>query len=297
MENLDPKIIAAIISAIVSLVVVVLSFIFRSVFEKHFHLFKLQSEHTYDQRKQIKLILSKNKIRVLNISETLNHRFWNFSNNYVNKWHCLKDYDHLDGENYFVSFVYRFLAFFAWQQKLDKEMLFLDTTIASEQDLELIKFFRLFQQIMCDVKLFEGFDYDINVARDHFFNDNFEEMVSVVIHDDDIYSYAEFKDNLPNIINIILPLMSFLNGVLPSEDRYRWDKIQILHIALMTFINSYGYDFQYTNKEKLKGLAEKYKHNKLLKNFELLVNEYHLDKNKEVKNVINIFGKININYT
>ncbi|MFQ5532073.1 MAG: hypothetical protein ACE5ES_05655, partial [Candidatus Nanoarchaeia archaeon] len=101
MENIDPKIVAAIISAIVSIVVVILSFIFRSVFEKHFHLFKLKSEHIYDQRKQIKSILSKNKRRILNISEMLNHRLWNFSNNYREKWHCLTSYENLERENYF----------------------------------------------------------------------------------------------------------------------------------------------------------------------------------------------------
>ena len=147
MENTDPKIIAAIISAIVSLFVVISSFIFRSYFEKHFHLFKLESEHIYEQRKRIKNILSNNKIHILNISEALNHRFWNFSNNYIEKWHCLENYNNLERENYYVSFVYRFIAFFSWQRKLDKEMIFLDTTIAANRDLEFLKFFKLFQQL------------------------------------------------------------------------------------------------------------------------------------------------------
>jgi hypothetical protein len=291
---MDPKIIAAIVSAIVSIIVVILSFSLRSIFDRYFHLFKLESEHKYEQRKQIKNILSKNKIHLINAAETLNHRLWNFSNNYEKKWHTIRDYyTDVEKQNYFISFVYRFIAFFAWQKKLDNEMIFLDTTIASDDDLVMIKYFKLFQQIMCDTRLFESYSYDISKANDHFFNNNFEEMISMFIkdRDDRIVQYAHFKEEINEYIPTIEPIMNFINGISPDEERFRWEKLQILHICLLAFLNKYGYDYQYTSSTKLIILAKKYSKNRLLSNFKKIVSEYKLEKQNELKETIEIFEK------
>jgi hypothetical protein len=193
----------------------------------------------------------------MNASETLNHRLWNFSNNYVEKWHHIDDYySNITKENYFVSFVYRFISFYAWQKKLDNEMIFLDTTIALKSDLVMIKYFKIFQQIMCDTRLFNGLKYDKSNSTDHFFNNNFEEMISIFIKPDSVLSFPHFKADIDNYIQTITPIMDFINGVAPDENRYRWEKIQILHICLLAFLNTFGYDYQYTNETKLRILSE-----------------------------------------
>jgi hypothetical protein len=81
----DIKITVALISAAVSIVTVLLSFLLKAWFERHFVIFKLEAEHQYEQKKQLKGVIVKNKTSLLDAAESLNHRFWNFSANYSSR--------------------------------------------------------------------------------------------------------------------------------------------------------------------------------------------------------------------
>lgn len=134
---------------------------------KRYILSKLESEHKYEQQKYLKNLLAKNKMQLLNIAAQLNHRLWNYSENHKENWlNVNRDYEL---GNYFKSFVFRFVTFFAYIQKIESELIFIDSTFASKKDLEFIKFLRTFPKLFCDVKLFDGFEYDKSKSTDHFF--------------------------------------------------------------------------------------------------------------------------------
>jgi hypothetical protein len=65
MNDVDPKIIAALISAIVTVFMFIASSIVKSIWVKHFHNFKLKADHKYEQRKKIKEAISKHKVRLM----------------------------------------------------------------------------------------------------------------------------------------------------------------------------------------------------------------------------------------
>lgn len=138
MIDLDSKAITAITSAIMTLIM----FFLKSLWDKHFHDFKLKTDHQYEQRKKIKEAISKYKVRLLDSGESLNHRLWNFSDNIGNGWHHKKRNTPLNEHYYLISFSYRFLSFFAWCRKIENEMLFLDSTISESDDLEFIKYLK-----------------------------------------------------------------------------------------------------------------------------------------------------------
>ena len=81
-SNLNSTIQAGIISAIVALLTTILSLLTKGWIEKKIHVNKLETEHKYEQQKGLKNLLSKNKMQLLNISEQLNHRLWNYIENY-----------------------------------------------------------------------------------------------------------------------------------------------------------------------------------------------------------------------
>jgi len=112
MGNLDAAVVAAIVAALTSIATLLISLGFRTLWEKHFHVFKLREEYKYEQRKKLKEILSRNKIQLLNSSESLNRRLWNFTSNYKERWHNASG-NYGDAGYYFRSFVYRFAAVFA----------------------------------------------------------------------------------------------------------------------------------------------------------------------------------------
>ena len=289
MSNVDPNIIAALVAAGTSVIILGISFIFKSFWDKYFLIFKLDQEYKYEQRKKLKEILSKSKIQLLNSCESLNFRLWNFTTHYRDKWHSVNG-DYNCGGYYFTSFVYRFIVVFAWIRKIEKEMVYLDTTIATKKDMEFIKFLRLFPQVLCDVMLFSGFDYDPNVQKDHFFVHNLEHMSESIIKDDSVYIYPEFEKHFKEIQENINHACYFIDGISPDEDRLRWDRLQILHITIMIFLNTFGYDFQKTSDDKFKELIGKPRKSRLIRNFIEMIKRNKLSKQREFKHILKIIA-------
>lgn len=287
----DPKIIAATISAVVSIIVVVLSFILRSFFERHFHMFKLEAEHEYEQRKKIKDVIAQYKTRLLDAAETLNHRLWNFADNYGRNWHTLGD-KKLGDTYYPASFTYRLLAFFAWSRKVEIEMVYLDSTIASKSDLSFVKFIKFFPQIMCDSALFEGLDYDDEFDTDHFFTNDFTKMCETLFTDTGVATFAQYQNNQEKMMDNSIPMAEFISEMTPQEERLRWDRLQAFHYVLMMFLNKYGYDFQYTNRKKVREVTSRARRNRTLDNMEMLLQRIQLSKEKEVKRVLKVLRRL-----
>lgn len=290
----DIKITVALISGAVSIVTVLFSFLLKAWFERHFVIFKLEAEHQYEQKKQIKGVIAKNKTSLLDAAESLNHRLWNFSANYTRNWHILDDdYKKLPDYYYLASFVYRILHFFAWVRRIETQMVYIDATVASPNDITFIKFLRVINQSMCDTVLFDGLEYNEFYATDHFFRNDFNYMCECFWNDEDIVSYAEFKNGKNSCLIEAEPMALFLNGMNPEESRYRWDRLQVLHYLLIMFLNVYGYDFQQSNQEKIDELLSRStRPNKTITNLERILSDVSLTKNQEVKNTLKILKKL-----
>ncbi|MDR3631731.1 MAG: hypothetical protein P4L42_15525 [Desulfocapsaceae bacterium] len=283
----DPKISAALISAAVSILTVILSFLLKAWFERNFLIFKLDAEHRYDQKKKIKEVIAKNKTSLLDAAESLNHRFWNFSVNYGKEWHTDNDFSDLSRHYYLASFAYRILSFFSWVRRIETQMVFLDTTVASSADINFMKFLRVLSQVMCDTMLFKGLDYDDFHATDHFFKNDFNHMCESFWKDESVPSYADFKETSGEDLTQVQPMLAMLSGIGPHEKRLRWDRLQALHYLLLMFLNSYGYDFQYTSPEKIKKLVSRSpRPNKTISNLRDMLGEMFLATHKEVKKVL-----------
>jgi hypothetical protein len=270
------------ISAGVSIITFLLTNYFKNIFENKLLQRNLETEHKFSQQKQIKEVLAKNKVHLLTACEDLNHRMWNLSNTYKEDWLNVKgDYQN-DRWHYFHSFTYRILAVYGWIKKIQKEMIFLDTTIATKNDLEFIKFLRIFPQIFCDLTFLEGKDVTGRKQVDHFFKNIFGAFPDCLIKDDGIKSFTEYSSDLNSYKTQLQSLYSFLDGVNPEENRKRWDRLHLLNLTLIIFLNNYGYDFQQTDETKMKAAMSKPKVSAYLKNYLVLLKEYKLDENKEV---------------
>ncbi len=153
MESFNEKIVLIGIPIIASIIT---TLIIKPIADKYLYDFKLESDYKAEQRRKIKDVLSKHKVHLLKSCESLNHRLWNFLNNHPKNWHDVNgDFSNVD-KYYIQSFVYRILSVIAWVQIIEKDLIFLDTTISKKEDLMLIKYFRLIEQTFCDLKLYEG---------------------------------------------------------------------------------------------------------------------------------------------
>lgn len=276
-------------SVSVTVFMFILLSIVKLIWEKHFHNFKLSANHKYEQRKKVKEAISKHKVRLMDSSESLNHRLWNFSENRVKGWHKLRDGKAINDLYYLESFSYRFLSFFAWCRKIEKEMIYLDSIISDPEDLEFIKYLKTFPQMFCDTTLFKGYEYDDSHDTDHFFKDDFIHMIESLITKDGVITYSEFKEksNSAEYTKII----SYIDGISKDKSCLKWYSLSLFHFVLMAFLNKFGYDFQKTSDNKLKILSNKILSNKnpsniLTTNLLEILNRNHLNKANEIKSIL-----------
>lgn len=293
---MNEKIIVALIAAGVSILT---TFIFKPIADRLFHIFKLKQNYKNEQRKKIKNVLAENKGKLLKSAEDLNSRLWNLLMNESKKWHVVNG-DYKNSDHYYIqSFVYRILVFYGNIKILEDRLIFFDGQISTKEDLRMIKFFRLFHECFCNVELFKDFRYDNDFAHDHLFKNLLKQTVDKIFNDkQEIISFDDFinKSSTEDIFDCVY---AFIDGISPNEERFRWLRLFILHLTLIAFLNTYGYDFQHTVREKIYDLFYKHAkhcdHHKLnttMKNFEKILMQYKMNKQIEFKTLFKEFNKM-----
>jgi len=287
LENADPNIAAAVISAVVAIVVLILGWILRDFYERRFHIFRLEYEHRYAQRKQIKEILARNKVQLLTACDSLSHRINHLCGNFDSDW---LDFDRLADirpkRYYLTSFVYRLVSVFSWIRIIEMQMVYLDTTIAGRNDMDFGKYLRLLPQVLSDASLFEGFEYNPFLATDHFFLNSLENMSDSLIQGDKVETFSVFQQNLNPHKKNLEAVFRFLNGIDPYEDRLRWDRLQLLHAVLLCFLSSYGYDFQRSDTDDFRRALTFPRPNRVPANSLRIIGRYRIEGRKELKRLV-----------
>jgi hypothetical protein len=170
-------------------------------------------------------------------------------------------------------------------------MVYLDSTVCDKDDLEFIKYLKLFPQLFCDTDLFDGYDYDPYYATDHFFKDDFIITVESMLTESAIMNFLEFQEheeNLPKFEKVY----SYIGAISNNQECLKWYAMHLFHFILMAFLTKFGYDFQKTSENKLTTLAKRTPKNILLKNMGVLLKRNHLEKSKEIKTVIKVLNEV-----
>lgn len=284
MDFNDVRVQAALIAAFVTVFILILKGLSKPFWEKHFHNFKLESDYNFEQRKKVKEAIFKHKVVLLNAAESLNYRMWNFSDNAPEGWHRLDDDSKLSEKYYLLSFCYRFLLFFSICREIEKEMVYLDSTVSTTIDLNFIKYIKLFPQLFCDVAIFKGIEYDNSADNDHFYSDDFKTELKKMKIEDRLLEFEEFK--ALSLKNDFEKIIKYFSGVSSNRDCVRWQVLNSFHFLLIAFLNDYGYDFQVTSKKQLNALANKLPSNSISQNLKGLIKRSGLIKNKNIEMVI-----------
>ena len=116
-------------------------------------------------------------------------------------------------------------------------------------------------------------------------------MAECIIKGESIYTFPEFEQYFKELQEHVCHACRFIDGISPEEDRLRWDRLQVFHIAVMVFLNAFGYDFQKTPDEKFKEIINSPRKNKLIPNFIEMIERNRLSKQKEFKRTLSIINK------
>ena len=292
-KNLDVKIQAALISALVTIFTLIISLFAKNFLEKKIHSKKLKLNYEYEQRSKLKNLLSEHKMDLLRCCESLNHRYHNLMENHKCNWLSVNvEKNKLDDKYYILSYVYRLLALFANINLLEKKMIFLDTTISTKEDLYFIKFLKVFYLPFCNITpLTNGFTVDKDKKTDHFYINEFNEMSNYLIENEIIIGYKRFEEKLKEDNIEIMPIIKFLDGISPDEERLRWDRLQLFHLSIIGFTNYFGYDYQKHKTERLKDYYKLARPNKLVSNYGKIIETYKLGSIRVMKRILKSMKK------
>ena len=105
-------------------------------------------------------------------------------------------------------------------------------------------FVRAFRWAMASEKPFAGLEgYPRGEARDHFYSDQYRALCAVITDERPTLDQRAFEALLANP-DALQPVLNFFDGLSPEEPRFRWDRLVVLHLLVMAFINAYGYPMQ-----------------------------------------------------
>ena len=271
---METDIITAIIAAGTSVVTVL---ILKPFVDKRLLRFQVKLNYTAEQSKKLKEHIALHKGKILKSGELLNQRLKNFAKNHAESWHCVGGNYNIN-HHYLDTTVYRFLAFFAEIQLLEKHLVYIDTTIGQKNDMRMLKYFRLFHEVMCDVDLFEGHIYDKNYQTDHFFTTPFYNLSNSLIINQKVLDLDGYMDIKSQILPKIETAYTYFDSISPTENRLRCERLKSFQIILIAFLNEFGYDYQKTPKEKYKYLKTQLGDYKLIPNLKKMVVKFKLNK-------------------
>lgn len=289
-QNLDPKVIAAIVAAITSLITLFVSSLLQPYLERKGHRDKVQIDHEYEQKRKIKESLATYKVHIVNSADSLKSRIANLFEQYNNGWQNVNG-NYADFSNYyFHSTVYRLLNFLAWRAILMDNLIYLDTTIASKEDLKFIKYLKLIESTLQRFKLVDDLDGNMTFEekeKDVIFRNDLEALSLVLrTSDSSVYSFEEYKNSAIVDVERYEIMCRFVDGISPIEKRLRWDRLVAMYIYLVAFLNEFGYDYQKVDPDKMRSkLLRQNKYN-VINKLDIHTKKYKMDTEKSLTKII-----------
>jgi hypothetical protein len=242
---------------------------------------KLATEYEYEQRKHLRELVGRYQGRMLEAAESLNHRLWNLYTNQDKGWlNACGNYK--DCGYYLPSFVYRFLNFYALARQFESEAIIIDSRIAEKKDLDFVKFAKALAWAICDVALFDKIDYDARLPTDHFFRDRLREICDSCMTEDGFLKHEELKSLLLDTPGFDA-VFRFFDRLNRSEKRLRWSRLVTIHLLLLAFVNSFGYDMQESTPQQFVEVARQANNSQVLRNLLAWLPKLGLQKNASAK--------------
>ena len=245
---------------------------------------KLATEYEYEQRKNLRELIGKYQGRMLEAAESLSHRMWNLYANQGRGWLDAHG-KYSDCGYYLPSFVYRFLNFYTLARGFESEAILIDSHIAEDKDLDFVKFVKAFHWAICDVALFSNVGYDDKFSVDHFFRDLIREICDSCMQEGKFLRHEELRSVLLNTEEFGV-VFRFFDGLKKNEPRLRWDRLVVVHLLLLAFINSFGYDMQQSTPMQFIDVVLQANEPQILKNLAVWLPKLGLHRNKPVKLIL-----------
>ncbi len=254
------------------------------------HIFQTNYDYRFSQQKALKESIAKNKKQLLDAAEKMNYRLWNFRDNIDNGWHIQNETEWKTESKYYIkSFVYLFLVFFYYVRKTEKDICYIDSTVATKYDYIYLKYLKTFQLLFCDSSLFKNIEneYDDSHATHHFFKHIFDDIPYFIEAQDEILSYTEFEQKIKGDTSAIEQLREYLSSAKNNENNHEFCVLRLFHLTIIAFLNTFGHDYQKTDIDKIKHLNQSFHSTCIFCNVNNFFERNKLHDDKQLKKTIN----------
>jgi hypothetical protein len=247
---------------------------------------KLQSQYRHKERTQLRELIGDFHGRMLEAAVDWDRRMWQL---YADDGRWLRkengqDLDtaeYMRGEQYlFRSYVFRFLSLCAIARKFETKALYIDAQkdIARKPDLDFYKYAKalLWSMTHADLTPQDGMP-----GRDHFPNDQFRPLLdlcyrqngdglpTMIAGDDEdvIFDFLRFGAFATRVTDLpddatqewhdMRKTFDYFNRLqrddfdTDGQPRYRWDRLVVLHLLAIGFIDTFGYEWQGYDDERI----------------------------------------------
>ena len=274
------------ISIITAVITALLTTLIKSWVDQLNYKNKLQKDLEFEHQRSVKNTISKFKGQLVDCVSALHNRlkylareegYAKLENEFISK-----------NDKILKSTLYRFLTVFASIHLINKEIIHFDPTKAHQDELILIKFFRILPLV------FQDRDLENNMSKEYtrsslIQRNVFEEMYKWLIDDNEIKSYTEFLNDYDQYEHHVQPLIDYLVDISPDCLTTRWDRLYTFHLLIMGFLNKFGYDFQHNDEGKMKKYIERQGQYDMFKNIDRhLIQKFKLSEVEEVKKILKI---------
>lgn len=192
---------------------------------------------------------------------------------------------------YLKSFVYRLLSFFYWIDKAEKDIYDFDFSVADESDQVYVKYVKTLENFFCEKLLIKEMIADNpDDSRHHFYKNQLNIFVSYVQDNGNLLSFDQFINKLESGFTKISRVISYIKEIKNDKNDPKYNIIMSFHLFLMLFLNKYGLDYQFTDRNKFHDIVKNKYYDKIVIKNELLEFFEQNKIQKEVKWIIEDLG-------
>jgi hypothetical protein len=244
--GLNTELSAVILAATTALATTLAASPARLFVEKRLQRSQVEIEYEHEQRIALQTKIGAYHGRLLEAALDLNYRLVNLSVNWSAGWLDVSGNFRVPArkQHYFRTTAFRFIRLAGIANRFEREAIVVDGRIATKANRAFVRYPNAFRWVMTDVALFEGITYDPSQSQAHFFSDQLRLLCSVAWNDAEELEFSEFEDTLVNFDSLD-ELLEFFDGVKKGE--LRWDRLMVLQLFLMAFINTFGYEYQHSD--------------------------------------------------
>jgi len=276
---------AVLLAAVTAFVTALVAAPIRLAVDKRLQRSQVEIEYEHEQRKALREKIGLYHGRLLEAALDLNYRLVNLCVNWEQGWLDVGgDFQAAPpAHHYLRSTAFRFIRLAGVADRFERTAIVVDARIAAQTDQAFVRYPKAFRWVMTDVALFKGLEYDPSKTTDHFFNEQLRQMCGLAWGSAEELEFTAFEKLVVSTEDLN-ELFEFFEGIKPGQ--LRWDRLMSLHLLLMAFINTFGYDFQRSDARWFDQVIEKIDHREVVEALRIWIPKLGLGEDKGTKELV-----------